>query len=90
MIDDSDVFAVNPYRMMSEEQTVAMFEHMELDELLLCVGTYLLTATKGEQGVSVNETRAELSNLCPHELAVKCFKFTDQLVIKAQLNQRSN
>ena len=90
MIDDSDVFAVNPYRMMSEEQTVAMFGHMELDELLLCVGTYLLTATKGEQGVSVDETMAELSNLCAHELAVKCFKWTDQLTIKAQLTKRNN
>ena len=90
MMDDSDVFAVNPYDMMSEEQMVAMFGHMELDELLLCVGTYLLTATKGEQGVSVNETMAELSNLCSHELAAKCFKWTNQLVTKAQLEKRKN
>ena len=90
MEDDSDVFAVNPYHGMSDEQTAAMFEHMEPVELLLVVGTYLLTATKGEQGVSVNETMAELINLLPHELAVKCFKWTDQLVIKAQLKKRNN
>ena len=90
MEDDSDVFAINPFHGLSDEETAAMFEHMDAVELLLVVGTYLLTATKGEQGVSVNETLAEISNLMPHQLAVKCFKWTDQLVIKAQLKKRNN